>query len=149
MSKELEALERLYKCNDDDYTLGYQQHDYKLLHQALQRLESIDNAKPSKALEGLENLGTNGIEYREPFELGFTKSMPFKSTREFKIIKQALIKAQEQEKVLEIIIEKGVDVATFNTYQTVIEYNWSIRFEKHKRKELTQEEFELLMEWLG
>jgi len=35
MDKELEALERLYKCNDDDYTLGYQQHDYKLLQKAL------------------------------------------------------------------------------------------------------------------
>lgn len=51
-------------------------------------------------------------------------------------------KSQEQEKVLEIIKEKGVDVATFNTYQSVIEYNWSIRFEKHKRKELTEEEYD-------
>ena len=42
MNKELEALERLYKCNDEDYTLGYQQHDYKLLQQAVQRLEAID-----------------------------------------------------------------------------------------------------------
>ena len=43
-----EALDRLYECNDDDYTLGYQQHDYKLLQEALTRLESIDNAKPSE-----------------------------------------------------------------------------------------------------
>jgi hypothetical protein len=35
MEKEFEALDRLYKCNDDDYTLGYRQHDYKLLQQAL------------------------------------------------------------------------------------------------------------------
>lgn len=48
----------------------------------------------------------------------------------------------------DIIKEKKVDIATFNTYQSVIEYNWSIRFEKHKRKELIQEEFDLLKEML-
>ena len=37
-----EALDRLYECNDDDYTLGYQQHDYKLLRQALQRLNKYE-----------------------------------------------------------------------------------------------------------
>jgi hypothetical protein len=30
-----EALWRIYNCNDDDYTLGYRQHDYRLLQQAL------------------------------------------------------------------------------------------------------------------
>lgn len=55
-------------------------------------------SKELEALECLEKLGTHRIEYREGFELGFTKTMPFKSTMEYKIIKQALLKAQEQEK---------------------------------------------------
>ena len=64
------------------------------------------------------------------------------------IIKQALETKSKKELAWEIVKGKGVDVATFNTYQTVIEYNWSIRFEKYKRKELTQQEFDLLKEML-
>lgn len=52
MSKELEALERLYKCNDDDYTLGYQQHDYKLLQKAL--LKTQENEKEIAKYKQLE-----------------------------------------------------------------------------------------------
>lgn len=50
MNRELEALDRLYKCNDDDYTLGYQQHDYKLLKQALQRLDKYEQILSSGRL---------------------------------------------------------------------------------------------------
>ena len=46
MNKEFEALDRLYKCNDDDYTLGYRQHDYKLLQLAL-----TTKSKKEQALE--------------------------------------------------------------------------------------------------
>ncbi len=48
----LEALERLYKCNDDDYTLGYQQHDYKLLQEALLKMQK--NEKVLKVI--LQNI---------------------------------------------------------------------------------------------
>ena len=117
---------------------------YEEYQKMCQRLESIDNANPSEALRELENLGTHGIEYREPFELGFTKSMPFKSTKEFKIIKQALIKAQEQEKVLSIIKEKNVDFDTLTDSEALDDYNskmnWSYR-------RLTEEEFNTLKEW--
>ena len=98
MSKELEALEdiAIYNCN------GVLQisdtEEYEIIKKALQRLEAIDNAKPSEALECLEELGTHRIEYREGFELGYTKTMPFKSTIEYKIIQQTLLKAQEQKK---------------------------------------------------
>lgn len=55
----------------------------------------------SKELECLEKLGTHRIEYKEGFELGFTKTMPFKNTTEYKIIKQSLLEKQELEKKLE------------------------------------------------
>lgn len=88
MSKELEALERLYKCNDDDYTMGYQHHDYKLLQEALHRLESIDNTSPSEAMVCLEEL--------RDFRYGKDKLLVCQ-TEMYKQIKQALLKAQEQD----------------------------------------------------
>lgn len=61
--------------------------------------------------------------------------------RDLNIVKKEL-------RALEIIKEKGIDVEAFKNYQTVIAYNWSIRFERYKRKELIQEEFDLLKEML-
>ena len=113
---------------------------------ALSELQSIKDTNPSEALKDLEELGTYRIEYREPFELGFTKSMPFKNTIEFKIIKQALIKAQELEKVLSIIKKKNVDVFRFKK----LDFNTFNQLQKSCRlPELTQEEYELLRRLLG
>ena len=95
MNKELDYLDDILK--NEPMTLN-KRMIIECIKEKIQRIEAIDNAKPSEALRELENLGTHGIEYREPFELGFTKSMPFKSTKEYNTIKQALIKAQEQEK---------------------------------------------------
>jgi len=57
MSKELEALERLY-CSGNlqlDYVLSNKhKQDYESIEQALERLEAIDNADPSEALNCLE-----------------------------------------------------------------------------------------------
>ena len=69
----------------------------------------------------------------------------------FNTIKQALIKAQEQEKVLNIIKNKDVDM--FNLKIALLQnsvdvYNSSIPIEYEGNK-LTQEEFELLKRWLG
>lgn len=93
MSKELEALEFICKILkekgiDIKWLFKEQYNTIK------QRLESIDNSNPREALECLEELGTHRIEYREGFELGYTKTVPFKSTKEYKSIQQALLKAQ-------------------------------------------------------
>ena len=145
-----EQYARLQKYND-------------IIEQALQRLESIDNAKPSEALECLEGLATHRIEYREPFEFGFSKTMPFKSTKEFQIIKYTLLKAQEQEKenakykrVLEIIKEKNVDIYKIKKFikldvpkvYNLNYYNEHLWKRKHQKK-LTDDEFDLLKRWLG
>lgn len=45
-----EALWRIYNCNDDDYTLGYRQHDYRLLQQAL-----TTKSKKNQAFEIIKN----------------------------------------------------------------------------------------------
>lgn len=74
----------------------------KIVNQALQRLEAIDNAKPSEVLGKVAILAA---------ELGTSKDMKFAETRFPRMlitIQQALLKSQEQEKVLEIIFEKNV-----------------------------------------
>ena len=137
-----EALDRLYECNDDDYTLGYQQRDYKLLQQALQRLEAIDNANPSEALKGLKHIK----KYYVPQPCSCT-------TYDYlEIIEQALLKAQEQEKVLDIIKEKRVivDLLIDNNLEDynnkiIIIYGYALS----TGRLLTQEEFDLLRRYFG
>lgn len=70
------------------------------IKQALFEIQALKEAESSEALKYLEELGTNRIEYNESFEFGLTKTMPFKSTMEYKIIHQALLKAQENSKLL-------------------------------------------------
>ena len=132
--------------NDSPYDALCLENDYKLVDEALERLEQIDNAEPSEALECLEKLATHRIEYREAFEFGFTKTMPFKSTIEFNAIKQALLKAQIEHKALDIIKEKCVDVFRIKYYITSNKIN---ELEEYKRdRNLADEELELLKEVL-
>ena len=114
MSKELEAfrdilgiLSAVSGCEVD-----MDSERIKLVKQALQRLESIDNANPSEALEELEKYIFNewkqnhvnfGCDYKLEAELN-------NQLNNLKSIKQALLKAQEQEKVLEILKERHVDI---------------------------------------
>ena len=109
-------------------------------------LESIDNAKPSEALECLEKM-------YDGYCMGYGIN-----DEQFKIIKQTLIKAQEQEKVLEIIkehltfkdsgIEEYTDVLT---NQKVKKHCIKIKSKDtgatiHIHLD-TQEEFDLLKRW--
>lgn len=115
MSKELEALESMKnRLIDARFTVNgttlYSKDkslddDYKLLCKALQRLESIDNSKPSEALECLESEKKIMWAY------------------DYDIIKNALIKAQEMEKALadvekvksgKTIIHIGKDLVMMN-----------------------------------
>jgi hypothetical protein len=141
MSKEyLEALDRLYRCNDDDYALGYQLHDYNLLKQALIKLEQIEKGKntdiidnymtfknseqvePSKAMECLERVSE--LQYIDHYE---------SREKEIEIIEQALIKAQEQEKenarLKEILMNGFKDrdgVFHKETYLAFVDGEWCI-----------------------
>lgn len=71
----------------------------------------------NKELEALEDL----IETIRMFgenQIGLDKF-----EERYTIIKQALLKAQEQEKVLEIIFKKNVDMYSLRRCETVEEYN--------------------------
>ncbi len=66
----------------------------------------------------------------------------------FDTIENALTTKSKKEQAFEIIKEKNVDVDMIKNCQTVIKYNWDIIFEEYKRKELNQEEYDLLKEVL-
>ena len=129
MDKELKAFENIMKIYGKTNSLEGTYDDFLTIKKALQRLEQIENAKPSEALKCLENLCD---------EFPILK-------KDYKIIKQELFKAQEQEKVLEIIKEKEVEMALFNDSKTVEDYN---RNRNWGAKELTKEEFILLKRYL-
>lgn len=146
MSKELEALKKIEFAEDDkersDLFFTYAPE----IEEALHRLESINNANSSEALECLENIRKDIYDYYNEY------------LDDISIIKQALLKAQEQEKVLEILFEKKVNIYFISTISTYDEYlNSNAHFqpnvvdymgEYHKEQVLTKEEFDLLCEVL-
>ena len=124
-----------------------------IIEQALQRLESIDNANPSEALVYINSLiKENDYDIKNQNNTGFDIDTQKKWVKYLNnklsllnSIKQALLKAQENEKVLEIIINKNVDFDTLTDSEALDDYNskmnWSYR-------RLTQEEFDLLKRYL-
>lgn len=106
------------------------------LQPALQRLEAIDNANHSEALESFDRiLHCNDEDYSQGYY-----------NHDITVVKQSLLKAQEQEKVLEILFKKQVDLGWLwycihECVNSLNEYNKKMPIEKFK---LTEEEFNLL-----
>ena len=133
----LEAFERMTEHLDleDEYSYTQERKDEEIIEKALQRLESIDNSEPSEALELLRMIKFKSINAGYNYGFGYWIK-----------IEQALIKAQEQEKVLDIIWNKKVDLWRLLFSQTLEDYNTYIM--KTGGFTLTQEEFDLLKETL-
>ena len=135
MSKEyLEALERLY-CSGNlqlDYVLNNKhKQDYEIIEKALQRLESIDNAKPSEALKCLEKANdylNNVYDYKEIKE---------EVRNDIETIKQALLKSQEQKKVIIELCEYcGMDnLYPYNNLEE-IEITFKETFDNYQRQRI-------------
>ena len=138
-----------------------------------QRLEAIDNSNPSEALEWLNRF--KGIELSSlPFksEDGAVKEVDLNDVRfvgsqlnnDFRkfvyIIENALIKAQEQEKVLKVVFEKPLSLLTLKLFKKydkdrVLELDYQFFVDGYKtitedldedmkEKIDTEEEFDLL-----
>ena len=177
MSKELEILNKMIEkveFTDKDFYWEIR-NSYAKVEQALQRLEAIDNASPSEALNELEMLhdcstamqelpSSNWIEYAEN-----EAELDLKLYFGYEHIKEALIKAQEmqediihykgtidnlrrdnallkdikneQEKVLDIAVKKGVDFDLLRTCNNEHEYNKEVCYSLQFM--LTKEEFDL------
>lgn len=120
MSKELEALNKIQ--HDFGQLKGQELLNcYKLIFNGLKRLESIDNTKSSRALECLEALGGVEISHTETeqdedfngewvFDTVTVDDGPIEYLycEYFDTIKNYILKAQEQEKVLNVIKEKVI-----------------------------------------
>lgn len=170
MSKELEEALKNIKIRCHSKCMKYDPIDFDLeiIEQALQRLAAIDNTKPSEALECLEEEIKNleiklkkNIKLRDKLtiyqhrdlENCFSRISKYENKlKQLNTIKQALIKAEEQEKVLEIIKNKQVDV---NLFITLIPFNKSVEELTRaynqcfiERCRLTIEETTLLKKWL-
>ena len=142
MSKEyLEALKKV-KYNSSKEVV----EAFDIIEKGLQRLESIDNAKPSEVIKKLDD-----ISYLVLNEIDDLKNKELWKSY-FNTIKNYILKAQENEKVLEIIKEKRIDIESF--YKTFIEddfnyLDYQIMYGTYGLELLTKEEFDLLKRWLG
>lgn len=157
MSKELKALNYVWynyyteELNQDE--VEQIEKNLNIVQDGLKRLESIDNANSNKALECLENHKNMMIENNGDF-------IAFECLKIYSVCKQALLKAQEQEKVLEILKEKPLSLLVFKTFKIYdkdgvleIDYQYFVDCHKAISEELdeeaqeqvaTKEEFELL-----
>lgn len=104
MGKELESLEKIkqeFNCDPEYYGLG---GAFEILESALYRLESIDNAEPSEALEELIDMIEyfTRLDYVEPIVRNEIhdkfKDIYWHKLPHLDSIKEALLKAQKLEK---------------------------------------------------
>ena len=175
MNKDLETLEKLLsfasvmsenmigltKGNYDGNQFIKKTYDY--LHKynvdaksrleleiTLKRLEAIDNANPSEALEKLGELKYNIQDEIAYYYKGYTccKEAVHTYDEDFKIIENALLKTQVEHKALEIIKEKRVDLCILTDCDNFNEYNKSLGNFRPVEDRLTYEEFNLLKEVL-
>lgn len=187
MSKELEALNYVWynyyteELKQDE--VEQIEKNLNIVQNGLKRLEAIDNSIPSEALEELERILNKAFDYGVQSTLDnlLLRGYNTKNMLEQKYfgkslaqdldgaklnitnlstdtIKQALLKAQEQEKVLEIIIKKEVHIRHFSeeikqldkkfTYEFYCLEFANYHYFAEEGNKLTQEEFELLKEVL-
>ena len=164
MSKELEILEDLSKQEIivkkaigiymdgssqtmlHKTTVGVEFKGYiEILKQALTEIKAIDNAKLNEALECLKHIikgfneTTTGMYGLGEVVVGNELEQYY--SKELDTIKQALLKAQEQEKVLEIIKEKVIPLVS-------IEEDGVWDNELYRSIKITKEEYDLLKRWL-
>lgn len=155
-SRGLEAFRDILGifCAVSGYEVDMNSERIQTVKKELERLEAIDNANPSEALKQLGDISYFIMEAysdHEPLEENQKESR--QCFMDYcKNIKQALLKAQEQEKALKIIKEKNVDIFHLrNKCDRAVEYNDEINIMYYcyvNCKELTQEEFSLLKEVL-
>lgn len=133
MNKELEIIRKLQHCGVEEYRIALEKVEKILLE-----YEQIKNANPSEASKELDKI----IEH---LKIGWTEGKYLDLDICFNNIKATLLKSQEQEKVLNIIKKKNVDIWLLKSCLKVEQYNFSItKIDNCKVFNLTQEEFDIL-----
>ena len=156
MSKELKALKFIFnealfsEFKNETHTKVRECHS--IVYEALQRLEAIANANPSEALGLVKRTCEIYVDSLKQRDLIGYDIIEKQINEALDTIKQALVKSQEQEKVLEIILERHIDILNLeecierekmgNVASALEYYNRYYAF--NISCELTQEEFDLL-----
>jgi len=143
MSKELELIRLLInganeyekETGNKNPTVYLSRNNLLVIEQSLQRLESIDNAEPSEALECLEDIYRNGVfiskvSFREQHPTNISPETNKSISVQCNTIKQSLLKAQEPKHYLKWEdlefnhTPKMIDVKmNGNKYKLVVGYN--------------------------
>lgn len=139
--KILDAFSRISLHTEYDNNGTYDclnfEDDCKLVEDALQELDGIKNSKPNDAMKYLEVIGSvcpeEDVSAAEIFY------------EEYDTIKQYILKAQQQEKILSLINEKNVDIVELKRAETVEDYN--LQLCGGISDPLTEEEFDTLKGW--
>lgn len=141
MTKELEALKTIkIKCHPNSNPSPLVDECLEVIEQSLQRLEAIENAEPSKALETLKNMLIGN---------GCNDSINDYVDNLILPIKQALINKSKKELVSDIITNKLINYRKFYSdfivsnisYDKYVEY-WT----NYGCEQLTEQEFNFLKE---
>lgn len=118
------------------------------LKQVLDYLKAIDNSNPSEALKYVNGKIADledDLQHYTMVEKDKCKEFFIREDlKKFTTIKQALLKAQKMERVLEIIFEKNVTIFWLKECKNLEEYNYNTA----NHMKLTQEEFNSLKEVL-
>lgn len=117
--------------------------ELSIIEQALLELRSIKEADPSEALEELKRIDYNITYILSDCDSNEEVSMCLNSLRDNKsceVIKQALLKAQEEHKLLEIIKEKVMNLVSVSDGRV-----WD--GELYQSNKLTEEESVILNRW--
>lgn len=133
MNKELDAFNRIMGTYGTTNSLEGTYDDFLIIKKALQRLESIDNANSNEALEGIEDLRSNlGVIYNSTLDT----------------IEQYILKAQEQEKFIDIVKRKGMFISAkeLNAMNTYEDYK-SVINERKLQQELMMHITPALIDW--
>lgn len=145
MSKDyLEAFGTIVSLLTNDRTgtvMG--RKELEIIQQALLELRSIKEANPSEALYELKRIDCNITYLLSDCDINEEVSMNFNSIRDNKsceIIKQALINAQREHRLLEIAKEKVMNLVSISDGRV-----WD--GELYQSNKLTEEESVLLKGW--
>ena len=140
LEQSIKHLEEELKIKEDWSCVACKE-DHEQLLSWLKELQAIKESNPSEALKDLENLSY--------FKSIYDTELYVLDTEEFTNIKQALVKAQEQEKMLKIIFEKNVDILELRLL--IKHHNDRMALKLYNRQykkewQLTEEEFNTLKE---
>lgn len=106
------------------------------LKRVITDLQAIKDAKPSEALQNLYDLRDYLLRDR----------VNIYNTSYYIIVERALLKAQEQEKVLKILFgTKNIKIGFYDNGKGRTYY---IEFDKTRTQKISQEEFDLVKRWL-